>query len=487
MRSIVRLALLVVVWVGLLGLTPDIARAQSPEARAHFARGLELYDEGRLVEALAEFEEAYRIAPTPALLFNLAQLHADLGHAVEATDAYEGFLRDAGPSDAELRGDAERALAVQRARIGRLSVEVSVAGARVFLDDAELGTSPLAEPVRVSAGEHVVMAQIAGFETQRHRFRIAGGARYAAVLTLVPSGSRGASLRIESTVPGVDVRVDGAPMGLTPLDATVPVSAGSHRVEGLREGYASFALDVTATDGSETLVVLQTPVDPRAPASVMAPLAITVPDAPTTVRVDGTMVVADASLVVPIGLHDVDVRAADREPIQVRVDVLPGEGYRLEPVYTWTPDGRGRRIDEANRQRLTGLVPLLIGAPIAVASLSVLLWDVTENLGNLGRLAALYQQCEMIDLSECEALLVSNGHTDNYTQFQSDYTREDTVYHVVLGVSIATLSISTIVALVGVGMLAAAPSEDDIDRAARADFRIDLDIGPGSLGVHGTF
>ena len=77
--------------------------------------------------------------------------------------------------DAERRALVEGELDTQRARIARVTVSTSVTGARVSLDDVPRGETPLAEPLRVGAGEHVLVVTAEGYETARQRFRIAGG------------------------------------------------------------------------------------------------------------------------------------------------------------------------------------------------------------------------------------------------------------------------------------------------------------------------
>jgi len=469
------------------------ARAQ---ARAHFERGLDLFDEGRLIEALSEFEEAYRISPAPALLYNLAQIHAELGHAVEAADAYQRFLRDSPSLDAELRADAERALRVQRARIGRVEVAVSVAGTRLFLDDVEVGAAPLGEPLQVSAGEHVVVAQSAGFETQRHRFRVAGGATYRVELVLVPSGSRGASLRIESIIPGVEVRVDGASMGLTPLDATVPVSGGAHRVDGIRDGYVPFALEVTAEDGSETRVVIQTRPDPSALASTRAALRIALPSVSTTVRLDGEVIDAAGALEVPVGLHDLEIRAAEREPVDARIDVVPGEGLSLEPPYAWTPDAREARVSGAEGQRTAGWATIITGVVAMLGGAGILIGDLLWYDQSLAGPAAFQMPCAGIVGGAlppaCADVLRSytgdpSADYDDYLLITQQYEQDVPVYYALLGVGAGLAGLGAVSLGVGIGLLVAAPSEDDIDRGARAEFTLQLDLGVDHFGVRGTF
>lgn len=150
------------------------------QARVHYERGLALFDEAQFesqfTAAMAEFEAAYRLSHRPALLFNIAQLHARLGHAVEAVDTFETYLAEAGEIDAERRAAVDAELTLQRARIGGVDIDVAYEGAVVVIDDVSVGTTPFAAPIRVSAGEHIVEVRVPGEVTEPQRVRVAGGA-----------------------------------------------------------------------------------------------------------------------------------------------------------------------------------------------------------------------------------------------------------------------------------------------------------------------
>src|SRR5690606_37529266 len=135
----------------------------------------------------AEFQRAYRIAPAHQVLYNLGRVHEALGHAVEATDTYEQYLREAGDRIPEARRhEVEQALARQRARIGRLMVRTNVDGATISVDGVDVATTPLDEPLRVSAGEHTVGARAAGYDSLRRAVRLAGGVTETVEMELHP-------------------------------------------------------------------------------------------------------------------------------------------------------------------------------------------------------------------------------------------------------------------------------------------------------------
>lgn len=486
------------------GPTADGAVDTRDAARAHFARGIELYDEGRLAQAAAEFREAYRLAPSAAVLFNVAQVESELGHAVEAVDAYERIMTD--PSvTAAMRDDSAHALAVQRRRIATLRLTLNVAGARVAVDDVEVGTTPLGE-LRVSEGEHVVTARADGYAMVSYRFVVAGGASHEATLTLTLSGTSVGSLRVDSRVPGVSVVIDGSPYGLTPLDSAIALSAGSHHVEARRAGYTLFGQDVAIAPGGESHVTVVVEEDPSAPPASRGTLRLSLPSASAQVRIDSLPADASEELALPAGLHDIEVRIAEREPYTNRVEVLAEEVYDLRPAYLWTPDARDARIGGARSQRDIGLA-LIIGGVAAVvggvAGAVAVRVDYENGLGPI--ITAVNGPCQLgtggwqaIEAA-CRPALMGRAQLGADTATDDQTTAITTLaaaananlgeYYAMLGVTSAIAGIGGVLTIVGGVMLGTAPSEHQIDAAARAARGPDLrfSLGPSSLTLSGTF
>lgn len=66
-----------------LGLGPGRARADTAEetkARALYKDGMKAYDVGDFEGALVLYSDAYKLAPLPGFLFNIAQCHRQLGN-----------------------------------------------------------------------------------------------------------------------------------------------------------------------------------------------------------------------------------------------------------------------------------------------------------------------------------------------------------------------------------------------------------------------
>jgi len=73
-------------------------------------------------EALESFENAYEKKPVPALLFNIAQCHRQMGHLEQAARVYRSYLRSDPPEGAarqarELLAKVEEALSKQNSAV----------------------------------------------------------------------------------------------------------------------------------------------------------------------------------------------------------------------------------------------------------------------------------------------------------------------------------------------------------------------------------
>ncbi len=88
----------------------------SEMANKRYLIGRELYLQGNLEGAAAEFQSAFDIAPQSArLAFNLARCHERMGHTREAIQFYEQYLHLA-PPGANDRVDIERLVAAMKKR-----------------------------------------------------------------------------------------------------------------------------------------------------------------------------------------------------------------------------------------------------------------------------------------------------------------------------------------------------------------------------------
>ncbi len=99
----------------LLLAMPAVAEPTPEElARAHYVSAQSYYRQGRVGDALREFQEAYRIAPRPAFHYNIAICQEKLGQEEAAIVSYQRYLAEA--PDAEDRAAVEEHVSLLRAR-----------------------------------------------------------------------------------------------------------------------------------------------------------------------------------------------------------------------------------------------------------------------------------------------------------------------------------------------------------------------------------
>lgn len=96
--------LLLATTLGLWGLSgttaaPAHAKASSAtdakqEAKKHFQQGISYQSAGDYPHAVEEFEAAYKLFPSPAMLFNLGQAYRLKGDRKPAIDYYQRYLKE---------------------------------------------------------------------------------------------------------------------------------------------------------------------------------------------------------------------------------------------------------------------------------------------------------------------------------------------------------------------------------------------------------
>ena len=145
------------------------------EAGERYERGLSLYSGGEYLLALVEFERAYQLAPNYRVLYNVGQVRIQLARYSKAREALEEYLRQGGDEiNAERRKAVEADLQMLAERTAKLAIVSNEPGADIALDGVGVGTTPLAEPIVVDAGEHTVEVRKNGFYGKSSHVTLAG-------------------------------------------------------------------------------------------------------------------------------------------------------------------------------------------------------------------------------------------------------------------------------------------------------------------------
>ena len=170
----------------LLLVNPALAQDPEDEARDHFDRGIELYEQGRFEQAAVAFERAYQLKPSFRILYNIGQVENELGHFAAALSAYRGYLEQ-GAGDVprergfKVQGEIERLTTL----VGQITFEGAKNGAIVLIDREERGRIPLDGPIPVDLGKHEVALEVEGEKVHERVIKVAGG---ETVVVTVESG-----------------------------------------------------------------------------------------------------------------------------------------------------------------------------------------------------------------------------------------------------------------------------------------------------------
>lgn len=211
------------VLAALVALTPALASAQpaapDAQARAAFDRGIADVDAGRFANAVAAFEESYRLRPAAVVLFNLASAYSRLGRHQQAIVTFERYLAEGGsrlPPDrvqsvrariAELRRD----LPVVLLRVRPAPFTLTVDGRPQAVTGDELTLDP---------GSHLLVASAPSRASQQREVTLAPGGRVTWDVELAAEGATAAP--ITAAAVAVPAPITAPALVVTPHPAQPP-------------------------------------------------------------------------------------------------------------------------------------------------------------------------------------------------------------------------------------------------------------------------
>jgi hypothetical protein len=146
------------------------------EARQHFRRGIDLYEERDYNGATVEFRRAYQRAPHFRILYNLAQSAQEMHDWVSALDHFTRYLMDgAGQIPEERRAEVEQELSKLRKRVGKLMLVAHGPTSEVLVDGVAVTRTPVAGPLNVNLGRRRIELRSAHGTSPPQWIDIAGG------------------------------------------------------------------------------------------------------------------------------------------------------------------------------------------------------------------------------------------------------------------------------------------------------------------------
>ncbi len=239
-----------------------------------------------------------------AMAVQLASLGGTLSIAVQLIDTVTGMeisrVGETISEDANERAGELHRLAVQllapQTYVGTLIVSCPHEGTDVYVDDQLVGTTPLSAPLTaLRAGPHILHLTKSGF-ADLYRFVDVVYNRtstvqvdlenntVSGVIVEVESATGFGALLVRADVDGVDVRVDGEPVGTTPMAGPIEkVAAGKRRLSLRQAGKSATIeeievptgarLDLAVRSGPDGLAITaRRVVPPDAPLSTLESL-----------------------------------------------------------------------------------------------------------------------------------------------------------------------------------------------------------------------
>ena len=401
----------------------------------------------------------YELAPNPVVLFNLGLVYAAMGRPVDAVDALDRVIADPGTLPRDRLDRARIVRATQAARVGSVAVSVDVGPATIEVDAVEVAKTPLARPLDLASGAHIIGAIAPGYAPARREVLVAGGTTTVLRLELVPIPGRLAHLDIKTHLPAATVTVDGTSVGHTPLAASITVPPGSHRVEVVRPGYVTAGQDILLGEGATGEISLDPELDLRALDRGGATLVLDISQPQGVVTVDGkTLGAYNSSIRIPAGVHRLRVEHAGYLAYERDVDLPEGHTTAFRVDLFPTPETLASYTAFARLHRNGGWISVVVGTALAGGAAGYLLY----NAGPTNTTQAKYNALELAVINgtpPCNTLgktapIVDTRTTCNaavttaYNNYQSDRIGNDVGY-VVGGVGLVTIGIGLALLLTG--------------------------------------
>jgi hypothetical protein len=165
MRRAIRWALLTSAIVAVLGApagahaAPADSDPAAVEAQSRFDEGLARVKAGDFAGARVSFEQAYAVLHRPRILWNLALSEEKTGHLAEALTHFKQVVRDPATSETD-RANGQLHIESLGHQTGHVDVQAPP-GVTLSVDGGPpTAVTPLAEPLDVSVGHHVIEAAL---------------------------------------------------------------------------------------------------------------------------------------------------------------------------------------------------------------------------------------------------------------------------------------------------------------------------------------
>ena len=223
-----------------------LSEALTGDAKDAYEAATVLMNNRDCAHAIAKYEEAYDSSKDARLLFDIAICHRDLRQYARMQAMLVRYEQeDTALMTADQKADAEAAIAAIHNLVGTLHLSVNETNAEVSVDGELVGTTPLATPLILDLGRHLLAVKKPGFEPEERLFEIAGGNEMSLSIGL-EHHVRPARLHVVAE-PGATIVIDERELARGSYDGALP--PGSHAIAITEAGKKDYATRIDLADG----------------------------------------------------------------------------------------------------------------------------------------------------------------------------------------------------------------------------------------------
>jgi hypothetical protein len=242
-----------------------LADTLTGDAKNEYEAAKILYADGDFAGSALKFHHAYLLSSDARLLWNEAAAEKNQRHYARVEALIREYLAKGGATTDAERADAQALIDTVRAFIADVRVTSNENGASVYIDDVQVGTTPLAAPLRVDMGLRKVRVVKPGFKEFAQSVEIVGGGQSNIDAQLSAETHQG-TLRVVGGA-GTTIRIDGKMVGMGQWQGTLP--SGLHNVEITADHKLPYRSDSLVQDGELSTVQVTLQDEPSsAPAQV---------------------------------------------------------------------------------------------------------------------------------------------------------------------------------------------------------------------------
>ena len=246
---------------------PDPVREKLDEAKT-------LISSEKYEKALTPLTDAFDIAPSSKIMFNIAMCEKALNRHTDAVESFHRFqeMEAAHPSGNQVMLElAETALNELSSLVATLRIVEAPDGADVSIDGKSIGITPISKPQYLMPGNHTVTVLKSDFSPMEIDITAVGGATLTVRADLKSSLSR---IFVTCSVQNGHISIDGERKGTCPYEGDL--LPGTHTVTIEAPDKKTAVHQVTAEPRRSTVLAVDLepliPMTPAVPPPVAPPL-----------------------------------------------------------------------------------------------------------------------------------------------------------------------------------------------------------------------